>query len=216
MSRRDTVIVAVLINACLLIVLFATSISKKDSMPIVAKETSSQPLNVPKVQAQDIQRAVAQESSFAIAQAKLNEPSVLPKVEKKVVEPKAPPKLVTKKEPVEKAAPSYVQVTVKRGDYLEKLARENNTKVDEIMRLNQLNSTQLKIGQVLKMPALAKKSNSKTEDKPALKQYVVKSGDTLWHIAKKHNMQVSDLLKINRMSSDSANRLQPGDTLLVH
>lgn len=214
MSRRDTVIVAVLINACLLIVLFATSISKKEPNLVMAKEMSVKP-QVPHVAALEKERESAQDSAFTFAQAKVSEPTFTPPVPVEKPAVKKVEKVAAA--PVqEKKAPNYIQVTVKRGDYLEKLARENNTKVDDIMRLNDLSSTQLKIGQVLKMPLIAKNAESSGEKKQALKQYTVKSGDTLWHIAKKHNMQVSDLLKLNRMSSDSANKLQPGDMLLVH
>ncbi len=211
MSRRDTIIVAVLINACLLIVLFATAVTKKEDNPFVAKQTQELIPKVPEITVQDIERESKQESAFALAKTQLSKPSLPETFQKSVPmeEPKPTPRKVAPE-------PECIQITVKRGDYLERIARENNTKVEEIMRLNELATTQLRIGQVLKIPASGAKKQEMSSDQPVIKQYVVKSGDTLWHIAKKHNMQVSELLKINRMSSESANRLQPGDTLLVH
>ena len=43
--------------------------------------------------------------------------------------------------------------TVKSGDVLEKIARNNNTTIKEIMRLNNLQTTMIKVGQKLKLPS---------------------------------------------------------------
>lgn len=43
--------------------------------------------------------------------------------------------------------------------------------------------------------------------------YTVQAGDTLWGIAKKHNVQTSDLLQWNK--SDGKSLLRPGDSLVV-
>lgn len=223
MSRRDTIIIAVLINACLLIVLFATAVTKKEELPYSSKNEKVIQKAPPVVHVEDVERAVVQETSYVKAPTPLTKPS-LPSVTPPTPAPaptqvaSAPkPKEPEVKEVPKKAAPvpTHIQITVKRGDYLDKIARENQTKVDEIMKLNNLTSTQLRIGQVLKIPASDKKTSTKTVAPQVPKQYTVKSGDTLWQIAKNHNMQVSDLLKLNHMSSEHANRLQPGDTLLV-
>lgn len=218
MSRRDTIIVAVLINACLLVILFATAITKKETPAYSASNFSEMTPKVPEVSPISVERAIEEESTFALKKPTLERPK-LPEVKKepqlqvaKVSEPKKEaPKVEAK---VAKPAPKTTTITVKRGDYLERIARENNTSVDEIMKINQLAGTQLKIGQQLKIPMSDQQVQLEAQ-RATFKQYTVKSGDTLWHIAKKHNMQVSDLLKINRMTSESANRLQPGDTLLV-
>lgn len=223
MSRRDTIIIAVLINACLLIILFATALTKKEETPFSAREVATpSPANV---NIQDIQRTMVKQTSFSKTTPKLSKPSLpvapleesLPKVA--LIEPKVEHKSEPKKEEIvepSKSLPAYIQITVKRGDYLARIAKENETRVEDIMKLNNLKSTQLKIGQILRIPAPERSPLKSGENKPTPpKQYMVKPGDTLWGIAKFHNMQVGDLLKMNHMSSDSANRLQPGDTLLV-
>ena len=48
---------------------------------------------------------------------------------------------------------SYKEVKVKKGDVLERIARQNNVSVSDIMKINKLTSTRLKIGQVLKLPS---------------------------------------------------------------
>ncbi|MCH9634194.1 MAG: hypothetical protein S4CHLAM7_09380 [Chlamydiae bacterium] len=214
MSRRDTIIIAVLINACLLVILFATAVTKKDDLSYSSKNVSPAVPQSPSINIEDVQRTVVKESSFTPSKKQLDKPTMptqIAEFEKPSIP--IPPSVVIKKE-VEPPKDTHIQITVKRGDYLDKLARENNTKVDEIMKINSLTSTQLRIGQTLLIPSKTHDESSKN-NKTVAKQYVVKSGDTLWQIAKNHNMQVSDLLKMNHMSSDSANRLQPGDTLLV-
>ena len=57
-------------------------------------------------------------------------------------------------------APRLVDVTVKQGDVLEKIARANGTTVDAIMKENQLKSDRLRIGQVLRVPVGVKVSSS--------------------------------------------------------
>jgi membrane-bound lytic murein transglycosylase D len=47
---------------------------------------------------------------------------------------------------------------------------------------------------------------------PQTKKYVVKSGDNLWLIAKKHNISVEKLIKLN---PGKTKRLMPGDILIL-
>lgn len=84
---------------------------------------------------------------------------------------------------------SYI---VKSGDSLYKIASANNTTVSELMNLNNLSSTNLSIGQVLKLP----QSGS-----TATPLYTVKSGDSLYKIAAANNTTVSELMRINNLNS---------------
>lgn len=79
---------------------------------------------------------------------------------------------------------------VKKGDSLYKIARNYDTSVNEIMKLNNLTSTALSIGQRLNIPT----SSTNT--------YTVKSGDSLWKIANKYNTSVSKLRELNNLKSD--------------
>lgn len=82
--------------------------------------------------------------------------------------------------------------TVKSGDSLYSIARRYNTTVDELRRLNNLTSTSLSIGQVLKVPT-ATDTSSQT--------YTVKSGDSLYSIARKYNTTVDELERLNNLTS---------------
>ena len=76
--------------------------------------------------------------------------------------------------------------TVKKGDSLYSIAKKYNTTVNDIVNLNYLKSTNLSIGQVLRIP----ETYTKEEDMimPNFTNYVVKKGDSLYSIAKNFNI----------------------------
>ena len=84
---------------------------------------------------------------------------------------------------------------VQKGDTLWNISKKLDTSVDEIKRLNNLNSNLLYIGQVLKVPSFMT-----AEDSNII--YVVKSGDNLYNIAKLYNTTVNDIKSFNNLSSD--------------
>lgn len=86
------------------------------------------------------------------------------------------------------STPSSNTYTVKSGDSLYKIAQNYNTTVSELMTLNNLSSTLLSIGQVLKLP------NTGTT-------YTVKSGDNLYKIARENNTTVSALMSLNNLGT---------------
>ena len=79
---------------------------------------------------------------------------------------------------------------VKKGDSLYKIAQNNNTTVSELIELNNLTSTNLSIGQRLKLPT------------QIFNTYVVKSGDSLYKIARENNTTVDVLKDINNLTSN--------------
>ena len=92
---------------------------------------------------------------------------------------------------------------VKSGDSLYSIARKYNTTVDEIKRLNNLSSNVLSIGQVLKIPS--SESSNTGSGTGTTNTYVVKSGDSLYSIARKYNTTVDELKKLNNLSSNVLN-----------
>lgn len=95
----------------------------------------------------------------------------------------------------------YDTYTVKKGDSLYKIANEYNTTVDELMKLNNLSSNLLSIGQKILIP---KQNESQDFD------YIVKLGDTLYSIANKYNTTVNEIKSLNNLNS---NLLTVGQTL---
>ncbi|WP_409302982.1 LysM peptidoglycan-binding domain-containing protein [Peribacillus sp. SCS-155] len=95
------------------------------------------------------------------------------------------------------APASTATYTVKKGDNLYRISKKYNTTVAELKKLNNLKSDSLKVGQVLKVSAAAGTAVPST--------YKVKKGDTLYSIAKKAKLSVSDLKKLNNLKSDRIN-----------
>ena len=132
MSRKDTIIVTVLINAGLLVVLFASAL-----------KTSEVPQE--KVAAQMVREQIE------MPKPKLErKPEPTPVV---VAKPKPVEKPVAvaplKPAPAPKSAQTIV---VQNGDALEKIARRHGVTVSALMQANDLSSSSLKIGQELLIP----------------------------------------------------------------
>lgn len=120
-------------------------------------------------------------------------------------------------------APIY---EVKSGDSLDRIAKKTGTTVAELQRLNQLSSSALKPGQKLRLPAgkpgkaSAKQPtkaarNKATADKTATAStpsHQVKKGESLYRIARRHKLKVTDLQAWNHLSGTG---LKPGQTLLL-
>lgn len=221
MNRKDTILVAVLINAGVLVVLFTSALKSKHvekhatvySQPVIPEVVSTEPVAILK-----------DEIDLAIEQARkeqLEKAQELPVPQEIVFE--TPSVLPESKEHVPVQAFSTQDYTVKKGDFLAKIAKRFNVGVDELMKANGLKNSNLRIGQVLKVPQsqvspapLATHANEqKNEVSPTFKYYVVKAGDNPWTIAHKHNMKVEELLKMNQMSSEKAKSLKIGDKLKV-
>lgn len=92
---------------------------------------------------------------------------------------------------------------VKKGDTLYSIARDNNLSVSELKKLNNLTSNTLSIGQRLKIKSDATISPIEpTQPSDTSNIYTVKSGDSLYSIARKYNVTVNDLMKYNNLTSN--------------
>ena len=196
MNRKKITLIAVLINAGLLAVLLIAALTTENEMPAVNQIASEALPPTPKFETPPV---CSELPSFP-------EPVILSDPEPLVH--KLPP-LAT--EPVVVlAAPSVHEVTVKKGDSLEKIAKSHRVTVDEIIKMNHLPSSFLKVGQVLKLPASDKKP---AEAGP--EYYTIKVGDNPWAIALKHHMKVEELLRLNALNEERARKLKAGDRLRI-
>lgn len=106
--------------------------------------------------------------------------------------------------------------TVKKGDTLYSISKRYELTVAELRTANNLSENDvIKTGQKLIIPT-ANISNAAalSASQPEMQQsasgtvtnaenYTVQKGDTLYSIARRHNMQLYDLLSINNLSADS-------------
>ena len=102
--------------------------------------------------------------------------------------------------------PSNDYYIVKKGDNLYSIARQFNTTVDTIKKLNNLTSNKLDIGQRLIIKSIP---STIDDDKD---YYIVKKGDTLYGIAIKNGITVDELKRINSLNT---NNLSIGQRLII-
>ena len=98
---------------------------------------------------------------------------------------------------------------VKRGDSLWLLARRYNTNTKKIIRLNNLKSSHLHIGQRL----IIRKGTDVVQTIAGAKTYRVKRGDSPYEIARSHNMKLERFLRINDLTPRC--KIYPGQVLAV-
>ncbi len=227
MNRRDTIIVAALVNAGLLIVMFVSALKDHENEGQIASAApASNLMSSERVAISEPKKIIGDEVDAALKQYMQQDPlqppvaiavnAPAPSFTEEAVVIAAP--VAPQEVHVVEATSGIVEVKVKKGDVLEKLARQHHSSVSEIMKANHLSSTQLKIGQVLKIPSVShapavKVDNQETET--TSKFYTVKPGDSPWTIAVKNHMKVEELLKLNSMSEDKAKRLKPGDQIRI-
>jgi len=98
---------------------------------------------------------------------------------------------------------------VGKGDTLYSIARKYNTSVESIMKINNLTSASISLDQKLRIISRTgefAKKDVELKNKTAVNGiYTVKSGDTLYSIAKKHNTSVNSIIEKNNLSSNALN-----------
>lgn len=108
---------------------------------------------------------------------------------------------------------------VRKGQTLGHIALKYGVSVAQLKRWNNLKKTTLQIGQIIKIykgnSYSGAKSSAKTSSssKGGYTTYTIRKGDSLYTIARRHNMSLNDLLKLNGLTTKS--KIMPGKTLKV-
>lgn len=207
MSRKSTVLIAALVNSAFLVALFSTAVRTNDQQEQMASPQLTAEVAPPP--------ALSTDGPGYKEDRKGSPPVELPQtLLHDVPQMKAKEPLATA--PAAPAAPQkseeFVEIEVKKGDVLERIAKANGTTVSRLMEINALKSPWLKIGQKLKVPRGEKKP-SRIDSSPEF--YTVKKGDNLWIIASKFKVSVSDLKRLNHLDDESAKRLKVNDQLRI-
>lgn len=98
---------------------------------------------------------------------------------------------------------------VKSGDSLWNIAKRYGATTKDIQELNNLASTNLSIGQALKIPG----GKDEIRAGETLVTYKVKRGDSAFQIAQRHKMSLEQFLRINQLTPRS--QIYPGQKLYV-
>ena len=114
----------------------------------------------------------------------------------------------------------WVEHKVKKGETLTGIALKHGIGVSMLKSTNKLKGSLIRAGQTLLIPQKGLSVNTQMASTGHTKQpakrhefYIVKSGDTLWHIARRHKMTTNALLALNKLSKDSV--IQPGQRIKV-
>ena len=119
----------------------------------------------------------------------------------------APMAQVGNDKPVERST-TQITHTVKKGETLGKIAQKYKCTVTDLKRWNNLKSTNIRVGQKLKVyPPENQNVSGGNNSKPSSNSsgtttYTVKSGDSLWSIAKKFNVTVDHIKKLNNLKNN--------------
>ncbi|MFV8463028.1 N-acetylmuramoyl-L-alanine amidase [Vibrio campbellii] len=98
---------------------------------------------------------------------------------------------------------SVSQHKVSRGESLSVIASKYGTSTQALMKYNNLKSSSLAIGQVLKIPGSASSSSSSSAVKTKTITHTVKSGEYLGKIASRYKVSVADIKRENRLKSET-------------
>ena len=97
---------------------------------------------------------------------------------------------------------------VKKGDTLYGIANKYNISLNDLKKINNIDSNILSIGQILNIP-----TNNSTVDNNQSNIHIVKKGDTLYSIARLYNTTVNKIKELNNLVS---NIINIGQELLIN
>lgn len=131
---------------------------------------------------------------------------------KDMVKPEVKPETKpVKTEPTVDEATVYTVIEVEAGDTLTSIAKEFNTTVDELVKLNKISNPNLiYVGQELVIKGEAKPAEVAANKSTT---YTVKKGDTLTDIAKEYKTTVAKLVKDNNIKNP--NLIYVGQKLVI-
>jgi len=148
---------------------------------------------------------------------KKDKPKEKIKVVKKEPKKKETPK-VAKKEPIktkEIKVVKYKTYKIRRGDTISTVARRHNKSTKELLVANNLKKgVIIKLGKTLKIPYTVTKTvvindsvKSVRKKSNKFKKYIIKKGDTLFTIARKHHTTTKEIREANNLKKGEILRL---------
>ena len=124
----------------------------------------------------------------------------------------------------------WTQYRVRKGDVLGKISAKYNVSVAAIKQSNKLRNNLIHPGDILLIPSLGSKPTSINKKKKKAKntkvattksnrdnggvKHRIRSGDTLWEIAKRYGVKVADISRWNSIRPSQTLKL--GEVLLIY
>lgn len=244
MTRKDTILISVVVNAGLLAILFITAViydtdqrvdQSEFVTPVAENKNAPSPVDPPNnliaaySTGDEVDNVLKYYNPPTSSPLMVDTPADVYVPEPLAVQSNAAEDEDLTQETSSSSQERFVEITVKKGDMLEKIARANGTTVGAIKRANQLQNERLSIGQVLKIP-LKKETQLPIIATPAKKlpviekkeskdnepvYYVIKNGDNPWKVAKQFNVKFEDIVRLNNLDEDKARNLKAGDRIRV-
>lgn len=118
----------------------------------------------------------------------------------------------------ESARVKWGSYSIREGDTLGQIAQRHGISVSALQRSNRLNGTLIRAGKTLLIPMSSGVPQEVAFVSSGAQQeslvHQVRSGDTLWGIARRYNVYISQLTKWNSIRTDEA--LMPGQSIVVY
>ena len=114
-------------------------------------------------------------------------------------------------EAAEKSAMDWGRYTLRRGDNFHKVAYRYGCDVAELLKVNRLSSAYAHPGQTIVVP-LGRERTAVAARSGDERLYTVQQGDSMWGLARRFNLDLSELKRINGLAS---NEIKPGQKLVV-
>lgn len=117
----------------------------------------------------------------------------------------------------ESARVKWGSYTIRQGDTLGQIARRYSVSVSALQRSNRLNGTLIRAGKTLLIPLSAGSQEIASISYGGQQESLVhrvRSGDTLWGIARRYNVYISQLTQWNSIRTDATLRL--GQNIVVY
>lgn len=105
---------------------------------------------------------------------------------------------------------SFTRYTVRRGDTLSQIARRHNLSVGMLRQANEMQGSLINVGQTLIVPH-GPSTQLASANVPEKRTYTVKSGDSLYSIARRFNVEIKQLRAWNGVDT----HLRPGQQLTL-
>ncbi len=145
MSRRETVLIAVFINMCILILLFLGALKPKDVNEIVQQKVTALAESKKKNESINMKESSIDQVDNILSQYINHEKSAAEeKKNKEISKPSAPPQPELPPSPENKNIKDAKYYIVKHGDNPWTIAVKNKIKVEELLRLNNLDESKAK------------------------------------------------------------------------